>query len=1332
LLTFATPAFARVNDLSTPASSAFHRRARVSGGSLVDSPYDPFVGERRKDGEPERKRMRRSWGNDGRWRLKDQMPSPTKGTADSSWIADAERNSPEPPESELNRHSSEQLFSTITKRSTEAPEATLSEIEKMKSRLTQELVDMVGGDTEEDTDMEVQQAQASREVNEEIARDELEEPPLRRSQFAVFRDEESAQEVPEEPELRKSQFAVFRDEPTPQSARKQEASAERREVGDRASRPGQSHSPTEPNQQFIEPSLVHENAPTEDDSQVIGDELPTTPPVEYADFSSLMDPALLSNSFEAPQMPAPSLPFIQTSGFGFGFGSGQANPMEPPSALPRSPRTPDLRPQQSASLPLPSPFPGDNLATSYMDAAPSPQTPRSLFGSSMASSSTLPPDHLFGFGFGYGSGGLVQGLPSADNLTPSTGFEINRGALGEQVSYISPLEGQVSYPKLDLPTTSSFDLDLTSERTYTFSADTSTPMPIAGQEGPSPYPDNIPDAITERTVNLERTDDPAGYNAYKEFIQDQESDAILEQETLAHPQAHHVDDQHGEFQTEREADTVIHKETPHSTSIQSHPQPIPPDSSTPVVIDLLSSSEPSSDSDSEEGIETAKPESQIVDISGESEEEDEDEDSSARVSDRFSDDDSQVSLVQDDQSDSGGDSSSEDAEEYDSEHNEPHFQPPPPDTESRVRSYDGTFDSSPTVHITASHSEQLQISSPLSVAFSSMSSQSMFRSSQQNAPNLKPASPSRSSPHTSQPTHTQPPPLSPTRPIPFSASGSRKQAKVIDLDSINDKEEDDEEKEENEDEEENEEDEENEDASPREEFLPVGIEGSEEDTTMADADGEKEAEIERPAVIETATAFTPRVTRARAAAAANKQSTTQLELQSSAPLQPSQAVLAEDQSTRSDTQSYTTTYPPQSLRESNMPMTPDASQHVASQQTFQQAQQQSLLPPSPQMTQGTFNQSFREEYPGEDSATQNHGLHEVEGEPVHQISLESSQRRFGRPSDVPPALSSWFAPSRASESFVRSSMPVAQDFSNQRSETLKVDESLPSGSVPKTKNGISQLFEDSASVSANADASLRRRQSKDVFELSSHPSTSQPDPKESNSVNEEAENKDTLAAKLPSTYSISQAKQKQSKGLLTSISYYTPLSNLIKQLNVPASQSHHDPGIDILAVVSKPTTVPQRAEKGPRDYYTTFSVTDTSFWPQSISVQVFRPWKAALPKAEKGDAVLLRGFAVFSAKGTSGLGLRSGEGAAWCVWRVSFEDADGIDESGKPQWGNNRNGKSVSLREEVRGPPVEVGQEERKHVNELKKWWGELKMEEKNGSDETEHGESQQKAGLQD
>lgn len=205
--------------------------------------------------------------------------------------------------------------------------------------------------------------------------------------------------------------------------------------------------------------------------------------------------------------------------------------------------------------------------------------------------------------------------------------------------------------------------------------------------------------------------------------------------------------------------------------------------------------------------------------------------------------------------------------------------------------------------------------------------------------------------------------------------------------------------------------------------------------------------------------------------------------------------------------------------------------------------------------------------------------------------------------------------------------------------------------------------------------------------------------------------------------------RRSSTGLSTPLAYFTPLSLLEKQLNIP-SQSHGSGAVDILAVVVDGTKKPERAKGGPRDFFTVFHVTERrsentnehAFEDDDVStgdqltqnasnsrgtrVEVFRPWKASLPTAEAGDVVLLRSFVVKSRKRQPYL--LSCDSSAWCVWRFN-QPSDNTGDSEKPAWARKRGYSAV--REEVKGPPVEYGERERERVRELRAWWESVKKD---------------------
>ncbi|OAL51104.1 hypothetical protein IQ07DRAFT_565396 [Pyrenochaeta sp. DS3sAY3a] len=170
-------------------------------------------------------------------------------------------------------------------------------------------------------------------------------------------------------------------------------------------------------------------------------------------------------------------------------------------------------------------------------------------------------------------------------------------------------------------------------------------------------------------------------------------------------------------------------------------------------------------------------------------------------------------------------------------------------------------------------------------------------------------------------------------------------------------------------------------------------------------------------------------------------------------------------------------------------------------------------------------------------------------------------------------------------------------------------------------------------------------------------------------------------------------------GLSTPISYYTPLKDLIYFLN-RSSDFHSSSNPDVLALVTSSTTPSERAKKGPKHWNTTLHVTDASTWPATTTVQVFRASQTALPRAHIGDIILLRAFGVKSLNRHPSL--LSADESSWCVWNFN-----------KPVWGAKKGAfAELKAREEVNGPPVERGEGEYRQVERLHKWFvGKVRQE---------------------
>ncbi|TWU73826.1 hypothetical protein ED733_005029 [Metarhizium rileyi] len=159
--------------------------------------------------------------------------------------------------------------------------------------------------------------------------------------------------------------------------------------------------------------------------------------------------------------------------------------------------------------------------------------------------------------------------------------------------------------------------------------------------------------------------------------------------------------------------------------------------------------------------------------------------------------------------------------------------------------------------------------------------------------------------------------------------------------------------------------------------------------------------------------------------------------------------------------------------------------------------------------------------------------------------------------------------------------------------------------------------------------------------------------------------------------SLSTIKRQLQKDLRTRLPDCVPLRALRTSLNKT---------VDILAVATSTPPQPHRPKHGPRDYMLELILSDPSTAPSGVSVaHVFRPHQASLPVVHRGDVVLLRRVTVVSMKGR-GFGVRVGDASAWAVFEMG-------DEEMLPQ---------------IKGPPVEVADEEVEYAGGLRKWWGVL------------------------
>ncbi|KID95237.1 Telomere end binding protein, partial [Metarhizium majus ARSEF 297] len=159
--------------------------------------------------------------------------------------------------------------------------------------------------------------------------------------------------------------------------------------------------------------------------------------------------------------------------------------------------------------------------------------------------------------------------------------------------------------------------------------------------------------------------------------------------------------------------------------------------------------------------------------------------------------------------------------------------------------------------------------------------------------------------------------------------------------------------------------------------------------------------------------------------------------------------------------------------------------------------------------------------------------------------------------------------------------------------------------------------------------------------------------------------------------SLSTLKRQLQKDLRTKLPDHVPLRSLRTFLNKT---------VDVLAVATSTPPQPHRPKHGPRDYMLELTLADPSSAPSGVcAAHIFRPHQASLPVVHIGDVVLLRRVTVVSMKGR-GFGFRVSDASAWAVFEMG-------DDEMLPQ---------------IKGPPVEVTDEEVEYAGGLRKWWGVL------------------------
>ncbi|KAJ9663809.1 hypothetical protein H2198_000569 [Neophaeococcomyces mojaviensis] len=157
-----------------------------------------------------------------------------------------------------------------------------------------------------------------------------------------------------------------------------------------------------------------------------------------------------------------------------------------------------------------------------------------------------------------------------------------------------------------------------------------------------------------------------------------------------------------------------------------------------------------------------------------------------------------------------------------------------------------------------------------------------------------------------------------------------------------------------------------------------------------------------------------------------------------------------------------------------------------------------------------------------------------------------------------------------------------------------------------------------------------------------------------------------------------EAQKMGIRGTVTPLSYYTPLASLT---------DHFGQVVDVMALCTANSTTPERAKTGPKDFYTSFHLADATSSKEgstTVTAQLFRPSKSALPYAKRGDVVLLRNVKV-QTKAHKPL-LVSCDESAWAVF-----DTQSSETSTK-----------------IAGPPIEYGASEQDCARSLAEWWSNI------------------------
>lgn len=182
-----------------------------------------------------------------------------------------------------------------------------------------------------------------------------------------------------------------------------------------------------------------------------------------------------------------------------------------------------------------------------------------------------------------------------------------------------------------------------------------------------------------------------------------------------------------------------------------------------------------------------------------------------------------------------------------------------------------------------------------------------------------------------------------------------------------------------------------------------------------------------------------------------------------------------------------------------------------------------------------------------------------------------------------------------------------------------------------------------------------------------------------------------LAALAMSTNDISSTSNENQILPVTQVGMTTPLEYYAR-LN--ALNEYYNQLVDVTAACVVDSVTPERAKFGPKDFFTTIFLADPSIQDPgtTITAQIFRPRKTALPTVSRGDIVLLRRFKVQTQSHKPIL--LSTDESAWAVYKID-------PSSGK----NGPADTTVTEPPIVSGPPIEYGPFEGDNATRLLQWW---------------------------